>query len=41
MHCGSHAWLSWRAGGHMFQAGYPLTKRLLNFIYKVCTLSPV
>ena len=24
----------------MFQAGYPLTKRLLNFVYKVSTLSP-
>ena len=23
----------------MFQAGYPLTKRLLNFVYKVSTLS--
>ena len=25
----------------MFQAGFPLTKRLLNFVYKVGTLSPV
>lgn len=24
----------------MFQAGYPLTKRLLNFVYKVSALSP-
>lgn len=25
----------------MFQAGYPVTKRLLNFVYKVSTLFPV